>query len=236
MVKTERFELRLDESTIDRIDAWRGEQRDLPSRAEAIRTLVYTGLEAGRRKAFRPTSSEKLIMWMLGEVLRQHKGYEDMKSVELIQSAIYGGHFWGLEWEMSGIFHDDVDDPEALDFVVNTMAMWRAIEWGYEKLSPVDRQRVEDQVGYWVKDPKFDGFDGNEEGRYMSMAKFMVEKLGRFEEFRDRSLNAHANTVSTYREMLQKYAEIEARRGSPAYRRAGQLLNADELIELLKLR
>lgn len=92
-------------------------------------------------------------MWMLGEVLRQNMGYEDMKSVELIQSAIYGGHFWALEWEMSGIFHDEVDDPEALDFVVNTMAMWRAIEWGYEKLSPEDRQRVEDQVEYWGKIP-----------------------------------------------------------------------------------
>lgn len=68
------------------------------------------------------------------------------------------------------------------------------------------------------------------------MAKFMVDKLRRFEEFKDRSLNAHANTVATYRAMLQKYAELEERRGSAAYRRAGQLLNADELIELLKLR
>ncbi|MER9455600.1 hypothetical protein [Mesorhizobium sp. M0478] len=45
---------------------------------------------------------------------------------------------------------------------------------------------------YWSKNPKFDGFGGFEEGRYGSMAKFMVEQLRRFEEFRDRSLNAHS--------------------------------------------
>lgn len=42
--KSERFELRLDPDTINRIDEWRGEQADLPSRSEAVRRLVNSGL------------------------------------------------------------------------------------------------------------------------------------------------------------------------------------------------
>ncbi len=43
-VRSERFELRLDQVTIQRIDAWRSDQSDLPSRAEAMRRLVDAGL------------------------------------------------------------------------------------------------------------------------------------------------------------------------------------------------
>jgi len=43
--KTERFEMRLDEATIKRIDDWRRAQPDLPSRAEAIRRLVDQALK-----------------------------------------------------------------------------------------------------------------------------------------------------------------------------------------------
>jgi uncharacterized protein len=42
--KTERFEMRLDTILIERIDAWRRKQDDLPSRAEAIRRLVEQAL------------------------------------------------------------------------------------------------------------------------------------------------------------------------------------------------
>ena len=43
--KTERFELRLEANTIGQVDQWRAKQADLPSRSEAIRQLVQTGLE-----------------------------------------------------------------------------------------------------------------------------------------------------------------------------------------------
>lgn len=42
--KSERFELRLDSETLDRIDKWRSERSDLPSRSEAVRRLVEAGL------------------------------------------------------------------------------------------------------------------------------------------------------------------------------------------------
>jgi uncharacterized protein len=47
-VKSERFEMRLDPAAVERIDAWRREQPDLPSRTEAIRRLIELGLGAKR--------------------------------------------------------------------------------------------------------------------------------------------------------------------------------------------
>lgn len=42
--KTERFEMRLELEMIERIDNWRRQQSDLPTRAEAIRRLIETSL------------------------------------------------------------------------------------------------------------------------------------------------------------------------------------------------
>lgn len=49
--KTERFEMRLETTMIERVDAWRRKQEDLPSRAEAFRRLVELGLAAKKTGA-----------------------------------------------------------------------------------------------------------------------------------------------------------------------------------------
>ena len=49
--KTERFEMRLETAMIERVDAWRRKQEDLPSRAEAFRRLIELGLSAKKTGA-----------------------------------------------------------------------------------------------------------------------------------------------------------------------------------------
>jgi hypothetical protein len=44
------FQMRVRKSFMDKIDAWRREQPDIPVQAEAIRRLVEKGLEADRKK------------------------------------------------------------------------------------------------------------------------------------------------------------------------------------------
>lgn len=44
MNKSIRFELRMNKELLDRIDAWRRVQPDIPSKASAIRILVCIGL------------------------------------------------------------------------------------------------------------------------------------------------------------------------------------------------
>lgn len=44
MVKMERFELRIDEATLEQLDEWRAGQPDVPNRSEAARRLINQGL------------------------------------------------------------------------------------------------------------------------------------------------------------------------------------------------
>jgi antitoxin MazE len=50
--RTERFELRLDSETIKQVDRWRAEQSNLPSRSEAVRRLIESGLGTSSRQDF----------------------------------------------------------------------------------------------------------------------------------------------------------------------------------------
>jgi len=233
--KTERLELRLDSDLIEKVDVWRGGQDDLPSRSEAVRRLVEVGLTAKSQQAFRPTNPEKLMMWMLAQIRRDQidarkdkKNNEyDIKDMELIEQAIYGGHFWALDWEMTGILHNHVDDPKRVSLVVDVMDMWTFIERASKGFGVAERQRLIDEVGSWAEEPKFAGFDGNNEGEYMGIAQFLVQKLNRFEDFKGRSMNSHSPTVARYGKMAALFDTIR-----PGL--IGRELSVDEVIKLLK--
>lgn len=226
--KTERFEMRLDPRTFELIDEWAEKHSEASSRADAIRQLIEAGLaaDAGRDR-LNPSRSEKLIIWLLTELLKQQKNYQEQDTIKLIQQALYGGHFWALEWEMTGVFEPKNDTPQQVDFVARTMTMWRMIEQAAAKWNDKDRDRVEAETGKWNRDPRFDGFDGNNEGAYFGIAQFLVQDMGRFEEFKGRSLNSHSSRVSKYREMLTVYDRIEWN-----MTRGG--LTVDEVIKILK--
>jgi uncharacterized protein len=224
-MKTERFEMRLDQSLLDQVDGWRSRQSDLPSRAEAIRRLIEGGLAEPDPKDFRPTNPEKLMMWMLSEIMKGQKP-DDEKTVELIQQAIFGGHFWALDWELTGIMHNHVDRKEAVTLVVDTLDMWDSIERAYEGFNAAEKERIATGVGPLGEHPKFNGFDGNYEGEYMNIARFLVEKMGRFESFKGRNFNSHVPVVERYRTMTAAFDAI---------RTSGRGLSVGEVITLLKL-
>ena len=116
--KTERFEMRLDPVLLERVDDWRGTQSDFPSRAEAIRRLIEAGVTERPKEKFRPTHAERLIIWLLTELLKNQKGQAD--SMELIQDALFSGHFWYFDdMGFSMLMHDDIDSPSSLSLVIN---------------------------------------------------------------------------------------------------------------------
>lgn len=61
MGKTERVELRLDEVLAEKIDLWRRNEPDLPSRSEAIRRLVQQGLSSSTQQAYTVMKTQLLI-------------------------------------------------------------------------------------------------------------------------------------------------------------------------------
>jgi len=46
-MKNARFEMKVPEDLLGRVDQWRGQQSDVPNRSEAIRRLIEAGLKAG---------------------------------------------------------------------------------------------------------------------------------------------------------------------------------------------
>jgi uncharacterized protein YfbU (UPF0304 family) len=223
---TERFELRLDRDILDRVDDWRGGQKDLPSRAEAVRRLMEAGF--GKSDAPRFSDGEKLITLMLCEVYKA-LGIKGEIDPEFVSSVLYGGHYWGLAWGYSGLFHVQEDDKRVVSEVVDILDMWSFIERGYAKLSKSDQQRVATEAGPFGTHVVFTGFDGNNEVEYMGIARFLIEKLKRFSTFAGRELNSHAPTVERYRRM---YSVFEPMRQTLI----GVELDASQLIKILAAR
>jgi uncharacterized protein YfbU (UPF0304 family) len=224
--KTERFEMRLDQATIDKVEAWRSEQADLPSRAESIRRLVERSLANTSPGEVSITDGERLIMLMLCELYKGLKIKGEIEP-EFIQDVICGGHFWALEWEYTGIFHKHKDSRKTLSEVVDILDMWSFIEEAYNKLSPKEKKAV--QAATNRQEIRFVGFDGNNESEHMGIARFLIEKMGRFQTFKGRSLNAHCPSIAGHRAMLSVFLPIR-----PTL--IGHGLSSKQIIEIMKVR
>lgn len=224
----ERFELRLDTETLERIDGWRARQDDLPTRAEAIRRLVDQGLrQSGDRNELTLDKPQMLMTWLLAEILKHQKGH-DQETVEMIQQAIYGGHLWSLDWRLTGVLHDHRDSPAAVREVSDILMTWEAIEDAMATFDQATKDRIADETGPWGQDPQFRGFDGNNETEHLGIADHLVNKMGRFAQFKGRSMNSHMPTLARYRSMARLYVTMQqGMMGRPG-------LGANDVIALLK--
>ena len=233
-LKTERFELRLDENILTRIDHWRSQQGDVPARAEAMRRLVETGLARSSPEviAFRP--ADKLILAMLAD-LYKHLQVNGEIDAELVMSALYSGHYWALNWQAPGmpthLFHNNEDKKEDVTFVVDVLDMWDFIETAFRKLPKHDKNRIAAEVdGPFGEHVRFLGFDAhsqNSESGLLHIAEFIVEKLGSFKStFGGRDLDSHIPMADKYRRMIRVFEPI---------RRTliGTMLSTDQLIKVL---
>ena len=148
--------------------------------------------------------------------------------MNLIREAIFGGHYWALEWEMTGVLHTHSDDRKVVRQVVDILDMWGFIERGYEALSEQDKARVREgaeMIGETA--PSFHGFDGNNETEHMGIARFLIEKMNRFQDFHERYLNSHSPTVRRYLRMYRGFETIRPNL-------VGRQMNVDELIAVLR--
>jgi uncharacterized protein len=226
---SERFEMRLGTSMSGDVDAWRARQDDLPSRAEAVRRLVEAGLSAtgGSEKEVRLTDGEKLILLTLRGLFEQLKLKGGDPDLDFIAEAIFGGHSWGLKWQFSGVFHDHEDSKAVVSEVSNILDMWSFLESGYERLSKNDKGRVAANCAPIGKQVRFNGFDGNNEAVHIGVARFLIEQLDRFTEFKGRELNAHIPMIDSYRRMLAVFEPLRRKL-------TGRALDAGEISEILK--
>jgi uncharacterized protein len=230
--KTERFEMRLEELTLERVDAWRAEQVDLPSRSEAIRRLVELGLardsreSSGSPSAVTLSQGERLITLMLCDLYEHFKIPRPGINAALVQAVLHGGHSWALEWEMPGVFHGHEDNRERVTFALDVLDLWDYLERANEGLSSDDKAWVAKEAEPFGERVKFPGFDGNNEAELMSISRFLVEDLGRFARFKGRPFNSHAPMSAAYQRMLAVFKPLQRTL-------TGTDLSAAQMIEIL---
>lgn len=224
---TERFEMRLDTATLDRLDSWRSEQADVPSRSEAVRRLVETGLVKNSGDSqITLSDGEKLLALMLGNLIKQLKLKSEIDPT-FVEDVIYGGHYWALGWKYTGLFHGHQDSPSVVTQVVNVLDMWSFLEEGFNALSKKDKERVASEAGPFGTHVQFRGFDGNGESEYIGVARVLIKQLDRFSEFDGRDLNSHMPSLDMHRRMLSVFEPLRMNL-------IGRKLNAGEIIQILK--
>lgn len=234
---TESVEILLDPGVLERVDLWRFQQLDAPSRAEALQRLVDVGLAvssqgggltASNQGRGKISEGEKLILWALQD-LWKHQNVDVSDGIDLafVCEMVSGRHEWALEWKYPGLFTGSFADPPEVSEVCDVLTMWNALERSNERLSDDDRKRVEDAASSPLG--KFIGFSINDEVEHYRAAKILIDRLGRFKRFKERDLNSHLPYLGVYRRMLDVFKRL-----SPE-QQAGDLTVA-ELIELLEAR
>ena len=89
------------------------------------------------------------------------------------------------------------------------------------------KEQLGEALGVFGKTPAFRGFDGNNEGEYIGIARFLVDGLNRFERFKGRDLKSHIPTVARYDNMAQRFDAIRPNLH-------GRELNVTAMIDLLQ--
>jgi len=154
------------------------------------------------------SDGEKIILLMLSEIYKKIGIKDGEIDPEFIKSVIFNDQIWGLSWKYTGIPFEDTKTPEIVNEVVNILDMWSFIEDSYEELSAKDKNKLSKDVEPFGNNPKFHGFDGNHETEYLSVARFIVKDLDRYERFEGRDLNSHFPSIYPYRRMLSVFEPI----------------------------
>jgi uncharacterized protein YfbU (UPF0304 family) len=167
------------------------------------------------------TPAERLIVLMLAEI-HEKIGVKDGIEPAFIKRAIYTGNAWAIPHRYTGVFDVDDHDQEVVDEVGAIMDMWMRLEDEFGRLSKAEKNRVLRQADPFK--PHFKGFDGNNEGSHLSVARFYIEQMELYRPLAGRDLNSHWPLLAAYRRMLPVF---EAEFGDGG-------LDADGIVRVLK--
>lgn len=111
----------------------------------------------------------------------------------------------GFEREYESVINvysdDEVKTHKVCKETVDILQMYRFINSAIGRLSKAEKKSLD------LKRIEFEGFDGTHDPHY-HYAKFMIEKLGKWEEYEGMGLNSHTqNSISKYRKMLKAMNE-----------------------------
>lgn len=102
--------------------------------------------------------------------------------------------------------------------------MWVFIESAYKKLSEDDKAKIKAANLRFGDHMTFIGFDGNSETEHMSIARFLIDDMGRWQAFKGRELNSHFQVLDTYRRMYRIFEPMRKTLHGGAELTAAQLI------------
>lgn len=166
---------------------------------------------SNQNKPIEMTDAQKLIVALLIDNSRpvDQRQYD----YELIESALFGGNSWAVRRKYSGIFIDEDPDPQIVKEVADAFMMWSFVENAVGNFSATQKTEYESLVGEHDQDPKYLGYDGNNETDHYSATEMMVESLDKFGEFFGREHNSHLPTAQTYRQMVHEFKRVDLGHG-----------------------
>ena len=147
------------------------------------------------------SDGEKLIAFMLADIM-EAGGIEGDIDPSFVKTIIASDSLWALKWKYHGLFHGEGADEDTVQETASFMTMCRVVENSIANLPQDERATIPEH-----EQKVFVGFDGNEEPHY-GVAVTLVEQLDRFNEWAERGLNSHHNTVGRYRRMKNTFDRL----------------------------
>jgi uncharacterized protein len=166
------------------------------------------------------TNPEKLILFMLSEI-HEKLGITNGIDTKLIRSAILNDQTWALSRDVFPIANYEA--PHELGIVLDILGMWKIIEQAYERLEESEKTKIEKEAKEYGRDVKFVGFCATNEKRFFSIAKFRINDMEGFPEFKGRNLDSHIGKLQIYQNMLAVFKKLPPTE-----------LTVDQLINILK--
>jgi uncharacterized protein YfbU (UPF0304 family) len=152
------------------------------------------------------SNEQKLIITLLTDI---HAKLDIKNSVDplFVQRMVNDDQAWALGWAYPGIY-ENVETPQNVRLVADILEMWEVLEREFSALSVEQKQRLEELAPVFGGDVTFHGFDGNSEYRERSIARILVNDLGRWTRFEGRDLNSHMPSIEGYQRMLQAFENL----------------------------
>lgn len=227
-MKSERFEMRIDEDLSNRVKLWSNTQLDTPNKSKAIRRLIEIGLSLAQPNEIHPTTTEKLMLVMLCDILKKMDSNAEIDPDFLLE-VISGGHYWAINEKFGILFNEQIDTPSDVQTVRDILNMWNFIEHTFENMSLDELNDFEETTKINKSYFKFAGFDNHSELNLLNIAEIFINHLHRFRRFKN-----HETGLETPSRALPKYLKMH-KVFKPIYEKASRrgVLNTSELAQIL---
>lgn len=149
------------------------------------------------------SKKERLFLYNQYEILKKlSKDEHDKKYYELKQKVLESGFSYDYD-DLTEFLYDEMP-VENSKFVWEYFNLLRCLGNSYEELSEEEQMQIN------KKDLLFDGFDGNEEAKYLIYAEYILNDLDRYGEvvYKKKDLNSHWPKLDKYERMIEKWRDM----------------------------